>query len=267
MCCRIVSCKGVHFRSQMSNSDELQICLTMAAVIPPSRVPPILVSPSILSADFAALSDECHRVIAHGADWLHIDVMDGHFVPNLTLGPPIIGALRKHVKQAYFDVHLMVSEPARWVKDTAAAGANSYTFHYESTTEHEKVSKAIRDAGMHVGISIKPHTPADVILPLLPLIDLVLVMTVEPGFGGQKFQADMMPKIRQIRAAHPTINIEVDGGINEETAKQCADAGANVFVAGSAVFGHDEVKVISGIRRAGEQGRDKWTTTAATTRS
>mmetsp|Transcript_60387 Transcript_60387/g.69993 ORF Transcript_60387/g.69993 Transcript_60387/m.69993 type:complete len:186 (-) Transcript_60387:134-691(-) len=169
--------------------------------------------------------------------------MDGHFVPNLTMGPPIIQSLRKHTK-AFLDCHCMVTDPAKWVEPLAKAGADQITFHYESNVEnHEELAKKIRDSGMKVGLTIKPKTELNQhIFDLIDkgLIDNFLVMTVEPGFGGQKFMEDMMPKVKELRKRYPSLNIQVDGGITTDNINISAEAGANVIVSGSGIFGHPD---------------------------
>ena len=204
----------------------------------------IKISPSILACDFARMGEEIARVDKF-SDYLHVDVMDGIFVPNISFGMPVIKSIRK-VTDIIFDVHLMIERPERYIEEFAKLGSDIITIHYESTSDPESVLKMIRATGKKAGISIKPGTDYSVLLPLLPLCDLVLVMTVEPGFGGQKFMHDMMAKVSAIRAVVERekydIEIEVDGGINAETAAIASEAGANVLVAGSSVFASDDAK-------------------------
>ena len=202
----------------------------------------IKLSPSILSADFARLGEEAAAMHREGADYAHIDVMDGQFVPNLSMGFPVVKALHKS-SDLVLDVHLMIDRPLRYVERFCEAGANILTIHVEADTEENTLEalRRIRAHGVRPAISVKPKTPAEAVRPYLPLVDLILVMTVEPGFGGQSFMADMMPKLAAIRAMidaeRPGCELEVDGGVNLETAKLCKRNGANVLVAGSAFFG------------------------------
>lgn len=195
----------------------------------------IKISPSILSSDYGNLSSELKRMEACGADMLHIDVMDGHFVPNITLGAPIVKCIRKS-STLPFDVHLMISDPYKYIPDFVNAGSDIITFHAEADSDIEKTIDLILASGKKAGLSVKPKTPVEAVYPYLDKLSMVLVMTVEPGFGGQSFMESTMPKIEAIRKINPDIDIEVDGGINPETIKIAARAGANVFVAGSAVF-------------------------------
>jgi ribulose-phosphate 3-epimerase len=198
----------------------------------------VQISPSILAADFANLERELARI--GNADWAHVDVMDGHFVPNLTIGLPVVEALAK-VSLIPLDCHLMIDNPDRWAPQYAEAGGRSVTFHVEAAADPKALARNLRAAGARAGVALKPGTPFTPYADLLAEVDMVLVMTVEPGFGGQSFMADQMPKVREVREAVSRqggeIWIQVDGGVSATTIEQCAEAGADVFVAGSAVYG------------------------------
>jgi ribulose-phosphate 3-epimerase len=201
----------------------------------------VQISPSILSADFANLERELGRI--SNADWAHVDVMDGHFVPNLTIGLPVVEALAK-VSPVPLDCHLMIEDPDRWAPGYAEAGAQSVTFHIEAAKDPRAIARDLHRAGARAGIAIKPRTDFAPCEELLPDLDMVLVMTVEPGFGGQSFMADQMPKVAQVREAvrrhGGEVWVQVDGGVSATTIEQCAEAGADVFVAGSAVYGAED---------------------------
>jgi ribulose-phosphate 3-epimerase len=215
----------------------------------------VLIAPSILSADFARLGEEVTALGKAGADWVHVDVMDGCFVPNMTIGPLVVKALRR-VTKLPLDVHLMIVQPERYVEDFAEAGADIITVHAEACTHLHRTLQQIRALGKKAGVSLNPHTPEDVLRYVLDLTDLVLVMSVNPGFGGQDFIPAVLPKIQSvrsmIRASGNNIHLEVDGGVKPGIARQVIQAGADVLVAGSAVFGApDYAEAIQKLRAEG----------------
>nr|WCZ58461.1 ribulose-phosphate 3-epimerase [Andalucia godoyi] len=245
----------------------------------------VYVAPSLLSADFGCLAGDSQRMLDLGAEWLHVDVMDGHFVPNLTIGAPVVAGLRKHLPSAFLDCHLMVSHPEKWVVDFVKAGASQFTFHLEAvedrvldipgaspTVSHTTLTVVqlvhyIREVSQQkckVGVALKPRTPVDRLFRYVEHLDFVLIMTVEPGFGGQSFMGDMVSKIRDLREyacanGRSDLVIGVDGGIDATTIEQCAEAGANAAVAGSAIFkAKDQKAVIDDLRSAMAKHSLRW---------
>ncbi|MGM0844553.1 MAG: ribulose-phosphate 3-epimerase [Bacillota bacterium] len=217
----------------------------------------VKIAPSILSADFANLANEIRDVEAGGADYIHVDVMDGHFVPNITLGPMIVEAIRP-VTELPLDVHLMIENPDQYIEAFADAGSDYITVHAEATPHLHRTIQLIKSKGIKAGAVLNPGTPVEMIKHVIGDLDMVLLMTVNPGFGGQSFIESVVPKIREVRELskqyNPSLEIEVDGGITIETAKVCAEAGADVFVAGSAIYKQqDRKRAIMDIRKAAEQ--------------
>jgi len=221
----------------------------------------VQIAPSILSADFARLADEVAAV--GDVDWVHVDVMDNHFVPNLTLGLPVVRSLLKHTSVPV-DCHLMIDDPDRWAADYAEAGARNVTFHAEAAHAPVRLARTLRAAGARAGLALKPATPVEPFADLLPEIDMLLLMTVEPGFGGQPFLDVVLPKLRRarqlVRDGEHAVWLQVDGGVDEETIGRCAEAGADVFVAGSAVYNADEpADVVRRLRaRATQSSESAW---------
>ncbi|MEK4024177.1 ribulose-phosphate 3-epimerase [Sporosarcina sp. FSL W7-1283] len=221
----------------------------------------VKIAPSILAADFSKLGEEVKEVEKAGAELIHIDVMDGHFVPNITMGPIVVEALRPLTKLP-LDVHLMIENPDAYIESFAKAGADYITVHVEACRHLHRTLQLIKSTGAKPGVVLNPHTPVDLIMHVLEDVDMVLFMTVNPGFGGQSFIESVVPKVKQlseiISARGLSIEIEIDGGINEETIKPCVEAGATIFVAGSAIYNQkDRAKALQAIKSAGESVMQK----------
>ncbi|GAA5856352.1 hypothetical protein JCM5353_004306 [Sporobolomyces roseus] len=233
-----------------------------------SSQPRAIISPSVLASNFADLGNEIKRMMQCGAEWVHMDVMDGHFVPNITMGPPVLASVNKTVENVFMDCHMMVADPAKWVKPVAEAGGKSYTFHIEALSDPEnahELVKLIKENGMKSAVAISPATPSSAISDKLgESVDMMLIMTVVPGAGGQKFMKECVPKVAELRKRFPSKDIQVDGGVGPGTVGCCARAGSNVIVAGTALFGAEKPdEVVKGFKEAIEGSREVWGTDKA----
>jgi len=216
-----------------------------------------LVAPSLLACDFARVGEQIDEAVAAGADVLHVDIMDGHFVPNLSMGPGFVKSLRRYT-DCPLDVHIMVADPAYYIERFAEAGADNITFHIEAADEPERLVARLHDLGIGAGVTLRPGTPGETLRRVAPEVDLVLVMTVEPGYGGQKFMKEMLPKIAELRSMlREDQRLEVDGGIDPKTAALCGAAGADVFVSGVSVFGAEDIAAaVRALRTAAQEAID-----------
>lgn len=226
---------------------------------------PCIISPSILGSDFSRLGEECRDVLGCGADWLHCDIMDGHFVPNISFGTPVLERIRAALPDAVLDVHVMVTDPLMWAPSFAKLRAHMYTFHIEAVTDAPATCRAIRELGMRVGVALKPKTPVEAAFEVCDqaAVDMVLVMTVEPGFGGQSFMRETLAKVEILRRRYPKLHLQVDGGINLTNAAEAGAAGANVIVAGTSIFnkvGEERTRMVRDMKSTVDGALSPWRT-------